>query len=83
MGAEHLIKWKCDLCDRSETIPLLTKPPAGWVQISCEDNYEERCWHDKVICHYCLELIERQKPDFTPRLEKGVLNDPNNVAQSH
>jgi len=82
MAVEHLTKWVCDLCWTSETIPLLTKPPSGWVQISC--NYEERCWHDKVICHHCLELIERQKrkPDFTPRLEKGVLNDPNNVAQS-
>jgi len=60
MALKNLTSWICDICGAGKTVDK-NKNPEGWVKISIEDSYEERCWHDKVVCESCLSLIDKAR----------------------
>lgn len=57
MPLKDLTSWTCDLCGEGETVKKGGSPD-GWVKVSLDDKYEERCWHDKVVCSSCIKLID-------------------------
>jgi hypothetical protein len=58
MPIEQLKKYTCDLCGKSETKSGI---PHGWITVAIEDRYEERMFHDKVVCNGCLQRIDRAR----------------------
>lgn len=58
MGIKSLSRFSCDICGISKTQQKL---PDGWIQITIDDLYEDRLWHEKVICGDCTEKIINEK----------------------
>jgi hypothetical protein len=72
MALKDLTSWVCDLCGDGKTVKK-SENPEGWVKISVEDSYEERCWHDKVVCPRCIELIDKVRKKMDKRCDWGSI----------
>lgn len=72
MALKDLTSWVCDLCGEGKTVKK-SETPDGWVTISIEDSYQERCWHDKVVCPRCLELVDKVRKKMAKRtVQRGT-----------
>lgn len=51
--------FSCDLCDRNQ-ITEANDLPTGWVNLSIESKFIDRCWTEKHICKECVSQIAKQ-----------------------
>jgi hypothetical protein len=63
----------CDICSRSSSIK---KDVKGWLEISVEDHFEDRMWHDKAICPMCVELIIAGQKKKEKHITEKFVHEP-------
>ena len=59
MAIEKLVKYRCDVCAKEETV-LASTGVRGWTEVCVENLYIDRDWTDKHICPKCSTEIANQ-----------------------
>ena len=59
MAKNQMFTFECDLCATKSTSST-HEVPKGWVEISVDDPFLDRSWHEKAVCRECVKLIQQR-----------------------